>query len=90
MQNKLYFKKIRYFGEYSDSKIANLYYSMYRKNIQNAYSSKKYLELCPVCLEILPGIFENTVKITEKTKFPVLLSEEEYEFHIKRLRKVKK
>ncbi|MBA7580248.1 hypothetical protein ES708_22139 [subsurface metagenome] len=87
VQNKLYFKKIRYFGEYSDSKIANLYYSIYRKNIQNAYSSKKYLELCPVCLEILPGIFENTVKITEKTKFPVLLSEEEYEFHIKRLKK---
>ncbi len=87
MQNKLYFKKIRYFGEYSDSKIANLYYSMYRKNIQNAYSSKKYLELCPVCLEILPGIFENTVKITKNSKFPVLLSEEEYEFYIKRLKK---
>ncbi|MBA7676647.1 hypothetical protein ES703_84891 [subsurface metagenome] len=90
MQNKKYFKRIRYSGDYSDSKRAKLYYSMYKKNIQNAYSSKKYLELCPVCLEILPGIFENTVKITKDSKFPVLFSEEEFEFFIKRLREVEK
>ena len=90
MQNKKYFKRIRYFGEYSDSKRAKLYHAIHKKNIENAYSSKKYLDLCPVCLEILPGIFENTVKITKNSKFPVLFSEEEYEFFIKRLRKLKK
>ena len=90
MQNKKYFKRIRYFGEYSDSKRANLYYVIHKKNIQNAYSPKKYLELCPCCGEILSGYLNGMVEIHEKTKFPILISEEEYEFFIKRLRKVKK
>ena len=87
IQNKKYFKRIRYFGEYSDSKRAKLYYAIHKKNIENAYSSKKYLKLCPQCGEILPGNLGKTVKITKNSKFPILISEEEYEFYIKRLRK---
>ncbi|MBA7676677.1 hypothetical protein ES703_84921 [subsurface metagenome] len=87
MQNKKYFKRIRYFGEYSDSKRANLYYTIHKKNIQNAYSPKKYLELCPNCGEILSGYLNGMVEINEKTKFPIVISEEEYEFQIKRLKK---
>jgi len=90
MQNKPHFKRIRYFGEYSDFKRANLFYAIYKKNIQNAYSPKKHLKLCPNCGKILSGYLNGMVEITEKTKFPIVVSEEEYEFFIKRLRKVKK
>jgi len=87
IQNKKYFKRIRYSGDYSDSKRAKLFYSMNKKNIENAYSSKKYLKLCPCCGEILSGNLGKTVKITKDSKFPILISEEEYEFYIKRLKK---
>jgi hypothetical protein len=90
VQNKKYFKRIRWFGEYSDSKRANLYYTMHKKNIQNAYKKYNFIEICPECFEILPEGSGEFVKITKDSKISILIDEEEYEFFIKRLRKLKK
>lgn len=90
IQNKKYFKRIRWFGEYSDSKRASLYYTMHQKNIQNAYKKYNFIEICPICFEILPNCDGKFVKITKDSKISILIDEEEYEFFIKRLRKVKK
>lgn len=90
VQTKPYFKRIRWFGSYSDSKRADLYYTMNEKNIGNAYKQINYIEVCPQCGEILPDSPGEFVKITADSKFPILIDEEEYEFFIKRLREVKK
>ncbi|MBA7583600.1 hypothetical protein ES708_25546 [subsurface metagenome] len=91
IQNKPYFKKIRWFGEYSCSKRADLYYNMYQKNIENAYKKINYIEVCPQCGEKLPEesgeMFLEFVKITKDSKLPIIIDEEEYEFYIKRLKK---
>ena len=90
VRNKPYFKRIRWFGAYSDSKRANLYYTMHKKNIQNAYKKYNFIEICPECFEILPEGSGEFVKITKDSKISILIDEEEYEFFIKRLRKLKK
>lgn len=90
IQNKKYFKRIRWFGSYSDSKRAELYYTMNKKNIKNAYRKVNFIEICPCCFEILPPESGEFVKITKDSKFPILIDEEEYEFFIKRLKEVRK
>ncbi len=90
IQNKKYFKRIRWFGSYSDSKRADLYYAIHQKNIQNAYRKYNFIEICPICFEKLPDQDGKFVEIKEHTKISILIDEEEYEFNIKRLREVKK
>jgi len=90
IQNKKYFKRIRSFGYYSNSKIADLYYIMHVKNIQNAYRKYNFIEICPICFEKLPDQDGKFVEITKDSKLSILIDEEEYEKNIKRLRKVKK
>ena len=90
VRNKKYFKRIRWFGSYSDSKRANLYYAIHQKNIQNAYRKYNFIEICPICFEKLPDQDGKFVEIKEHTKISILIDEEEYEFNIKRLKEVKK
>jgi len=90
VKNKPYFKRIRWFGEFSDSKRANLYYAIHKKHIQNAYKKYNFIEICPECFEKLPEGSGEFVEITKDSKISILIDEEEYEFFIKRLRKVKK
>jgi len=90
IQNKKYFKRIRSFGYYSNSKIADLHYIMHGKNIQNAYRKINFIEICSNCGAILPEEIETTILIQKNTRLSILIDELEYEKFIKRLRKVKK